>query len=81
MITIDFFILFGRTHPICGLWPVRLAAQLRAAMETEDMRKIDAWTARFKVATVTFLATPVDPFFNINRPEDLEAAEQILAGS
>jgi molybdopterin-guanine dinucleotide biosynthesis protein A len=71
----------GRTHPICGLWPVPLAGDLRAAMENEDMRKIDAWTARYKLAVVEFSADPVDPFFNINRPEDLEEGERILANA
>ena len=32
------------------------------------MRKIDAWTARYRLATVEFPAAPVDPFFNANRP-------------
>lgn len=69
----------GRTHPICGLWPVRLAAELRHALVDEDMRKIDAWTARYRIAEVAFDTEPVDPFFNINRPEDLAEAERILA--
>ena len=69
----------GRTHPVIGLWPVRLASDLRRAMLDEDIRKIDRFTARYRLADVVFPADPVDPFFNTNRPEDLEEAERLLA--
>lgn len=65
----------GRTHPVFGLWPVHLAAPLRQAMIGEGMRKVDAWTARYRVATVPFPTGDGDPFFNVNVPEDLAKAE------
>lgn len=68
----------GRAHPVFALWPVALRSALRRALVEEDMRKIDAWTARYKVATVTFEATPLDPFFNANRPEDFAEAERLM---
>lgn len=68
----------GRTHPVFGLWPISVAGDLRRAMETEDMRKIDAFTARYKITHVDFPAVPADPFFNINRPENLAEAEALL---
>ena len=68
----------ARTHPVFALWPVRLAVDLRQAMEDEDMRKIDLWTARYNIVHVDWPATPNDPFFNINRPEDLAQAEALL---
>ena len=68
----------GRTHPVAGLWPIALRADLRRAMRDEDMRKIDAWTARYRLARVDWPADPVDPFFNANRPEDLAEAERLL---
>ena len=69
----------GRTHPVFGLWPVALAGELRRAMEEEDMRKIDRWTARYKLIEVDFSALPFDPFFNINAPENLTEAERLLS--
>ena len=54
-------------------------AALRQALVDEDIRKIDAWTARYKVATVEFSTTPYDPFFNANRPEDFAEAERLMA--
>ena len=47
-------------------------------MIEEGIRKVDRWTARHKLATVPFADQPVDPFFNANRPEDLETAAVLL---
>jgi molybdopterin-guanine dinucleotide biosynthesis protein A len=68
----------GRAHPVFGLWPVRLREDLRAALVDQGIRKVDLWTARHKLATVPFSDQPVDPFFNANRPEDLETAAALL---
>jgi molybdopterin-guanine dinucleotide biosynthesis protein A len=51
---------------------------LRRALEDEDMRKIDRWTARYRLVTVEFPTAPHDPFFNVNRPDDLADAERLL---
>ena len=69
----------GRAHPVFGLWPVALAGELRRAMEEEDMRKIDRWTARYNLIEVDFSALPFDPFFNINDKDNLAEAERLLA--
>jgi len=69
-----------RTHPVFALWRPSLRGDLRTALVEEDMRKIDRWTARYKVEEVSFDldTTGRDPFFNINRPEDLAEAETTL---
>lgn len=69
----------GRKHPVFGLWPVRLRDDLRAALVDEDVRKVDRWTARHALTSVDYPVGVVDPFFNINRPEDLLEAERIVA--
>ena len=69
----------GRSHPVFGLWPVRLRNDLRRAVVEEGIRKVDQWTARHRLVTVSFLIDPIDPFFNANRPEDLATAEALLA--
>jgi molybdopterin-guanine dinucleotide biosynthesis protein A len=69
----------GQEHPVFGLWRVDLADALRQAVVEEEMRKVDRWTARYRLVDVEFAATPVDPFFNVNRPEDLAEAERLLA--
>ena len=69
----------GQTHPVIGLWSVRLREELRHALVKEDIRKIDRWTARYKLATVTWPATPLDPFFNANTMDDIAEAERLAA--
>ena len=66
-------------HPVVGLWPVALRGDLRQALVAEGLRKIEAWTARHGVAVADWPALPVDPFFNINTPEDAAEAERIAA--
>jgi molybdopterin-guanine dinucleotide biosynthesis protein A len=68
----------GRDHPVFGLWPVRLAAELRHALVEEDIRKVDIWTARYDLAQADFDGDNVDPFFNVNRPDDFATAETFL---
>jgi molybdenum cofactor guanylyltransferase len=69
----------GQSHPVIGLWSVRLREQLRHALVVEDVRKIDRWTARFRLATVTWPTTPLDPFFNANTMDDIAEAERLAA--
>jgi molybdenum cofactor guanylyltransferase len=66
-------------HPVVGLWPVALRADLRRAVVDEGLRKIELWTARHGVALADWPAEPVDPFFNVNTPEDAAAAERLAA--
>jgi molybdopterin-guanine dinucleotide biosynthesis protein A len=69
----------GQTHPVIGLWSVALREELRHALVKEEMRKIDRWTARYPIATVTWPAQPVDPFFNANTVDDIAEAERLAA--
>jgi molybdopterin-guanine dinucleotide biosynthesis protein A len=64
-------------HPVVGLWPLALREDLRAALTQEDLRKIEVGTARHGVAYADWPDEPVDPFFNVNTPEDAARAERI----
>jgi molybdopterin-guanine dinucleotide biosynthesis protein A len=64
-------------HPVAGLWPVSLRADLRRALTEDGLHKIEAWTSRHGVALAEWQDQPVDPFFNVNRPDDLAEAERI----
>jgi molybdopterin-guanine dinucleotide biosynthesis protein A len=66
-------------HPVVGLWPVALREDLRTALTVDGLRKIEVWTARHGIAIADWPAVPVDPFFNVNTPEDAAAAERIAA--
>lgn len=64
-------------HPTFGLWPVDLRDDLRAAL-SDGVRKVVAWTDKHGTAIAEFSATPFDPFFNVNTPEDMARAEGLL---
>jgi molybdopterin-guanine dinucleotide biosynthesis protein A len=66
-------------HPVVALWSVALRHDLRHALVDEDLRKIEVWTARHGVAIAAWPDTPVDPFFNVNTPEDLAKAQALAA--
>lgn len=71
----------GRHHPIFGLWPIELANDLKTFLETGG-RKIRAWSDTKANGSIEFQDLlindmPIDPFFNINKPEDLDTFIQL----
>ncbi len=67
----------GWTHPVVGLWPVSVREELRHAVAMEGVRKIDAFTGRRPCMAVEWPAMPVDPFLNVNKPDDLAEADRL----
>jgi molybdopterin-guanine dinucleotide biosynthesis protein A len=68
----------GRTHPVVALWPVSIRHELRQVLTERGIRRIDRFTEPYKRAVVEWNATPVDPFFNVNTPEDLAEADRLV---
>jgi molybdopterin-guanine dinucleotide biosynthesis protein A len=72
-------------HPVFGLWPVSLAPHLEESLSRGGRKALDFVTAhQAKVVTfspVKIGGRTVDPFFNINRPEDLAEAENLLSAT
>ncbi len=69
-------------HPVFGLWPLALAEPLRAFLGSGERRVLD-FARRVGAREVRFPATrigaaEVDPFVNINRPEDLANLEALM---
>ncbi|MGL4728686.1 MAG: molybdenum cofactor guanylyltransferase MobA [Bosea sp. (in: a-proteobacteria)] len=67
----------GWTHPVVGLWPISIRHALRKALVEENERKIDRFTARHGCASAEWPTEPVDPFFNVNTPEELAQAQSL----
>jgi len=65
-------------HPTFGIWDVGLRENLRAALDG-GVRKVVQWTMPTGCANVFFDGFADDPFFNINTPDDLARAKEILA--
>jgi molybdopterin-guanine dinucleotide biosynthesis protein A len=66
-------------HPVVALWPIRLREDLRRALLGEGLHKIELWTARHGIGIADWPEIPLDPFFNVNTPEDAARAEDIVA--
>lgn len=64
-------------HPTFGLWPVELREDLRAELQA-GTRKVLAWTDKHGTAFADFPSGDIDPFFNVNRPEDLVTAQAMV---
>ena len=69
----------GRAHHTVALWPVAMRDALRQALVDEDIRSVSAFIGRHRSAMALWRVEPFDPFFNVNRPEDVERAEEICA--
>jgi molybdopterin-guanine dinucleotide biosynthesis protein A len=67
-------------HPTFGLWPVALRDDLRTALN-DGLRKVVLWTDKHDGREALFEAEPFDPFFNVNTPEDLHRAKELLEHS
>jgi len=63
-------------HPTFGVWPVALREDLRSALQN-GVRKVVQWTAPHGCQQVMFENAPYDPFFNVNRPDDMRIAERM----
>jgi molybdopterin-guanine dinucleotide biosynthesis protein A len=70
-------------HPVIGLWPVALADDIGDSLD-RGLRKVGDFTERHGATEVPFPPVKIgereiDPFFNINRPEDLAEAEALTS--
>jgi molybdopterin-guanine dinucleotide biosynthesis protein A len=68
----------GRRHPAVALWPSGAAGAVRAALLRGE-RRVDDVARALGLAEVVWPAGSFDPFFNVNEPQDIKAAELILA--
>lgn len=72
----------GRLHPTFARWPTSLADELEAFLRREKSASMRAFAGKHNPAiAVNFTADEgLDPFFNINTPDDLRMAEQQAGG-
>jgi molybdopterin-guanine dinucleotide biosynthesis protein A len=64
-------------HPTFGIWPVALRDDLRAALQG-GLKKVVLWTDQHGGREALFPTTSIDPFFNVNTPEDLARAQALI---
>jgi molybdopterin-guanine dinucleotide biosynthesis protein A len=64
-------------YTIC-LWPVDLRHDMRHALTVEGVRRVEGWVKGRGLAKASWSTEPLDPFFNINTPEELIAARAFV---
>ena len=69
----------GREHPVVGVWEVAAREALRRLLVQEDERRMMRWARHSGAVPVEWPAVPVDPFVNLNTPDDVTEAERLLA--
>lgn len=69
-----------RIHPVFGLWHLSLMEDLRKSLVEEDTRKIFRWMKQHPWTQVSFDVTEngIDPFFNVNSPQELKQAQALF---
>jgi molybdopterin-guanine dinucleotide biosynthesis protein A len=71
----------GRTHPVFAIWPKAIADDLESWLADPDNRRLRAFLDRHQTVYVDFPVIDIggerlDPFLNINTPEDLALAKR-----
>jgi molybdopterin-guanine dinucleotide biosynthesis protein A len=65
-------------HPVFAVWSADISATSEDILVKRGLRKMDDFVATFPSTRVRFEAEPIDPFININTPEDLARAEDYI---
>ncbi len=69
----------NRVHPIFALWHSSLLQSIQTQLQSGDTPRLQDWVKQQKLVEVEFSSNGYDPFFNINTPQDLYAAEPLVA--
>jgi|APFre7841882630_1041343.scaffolds.fasta_scaffold45509_1 molybdopterin-guanine dinucleotide biosynthesis protein A len=67
----------AQMHYPVALWKVEIRDALRHALVEEDVRSVKKFIEKRRYGVALWRVKPYDPFFNVNRLEDLAAAEEI----
>jgi molybdopterin-guanine dinucleotide biosynthesis protein A len=71
----------GQEHYIIGAWKTELLDDLDHAITKDGLFRVKDWAHRAAAQKMEWPVELHDPFFNVNTPEDLFRAQQILKTS
>lgn len=66
-------------HPVFALWHISLKVEIETQLKTGKAPRLQEWMKNHNPVQVDFPADKYEPFFNINTPQDLYAAEPVAA--
>ncbi len=64
-----------KSHYLTGFWPVSLAGLLDDAMRNKGVRRVKDFSRLANAFELVWPDSIIDPFLNVNTPEDLSFAE------
>ena len=67
----------NNVYPVVSMWSLSLDRELDKALNS-GVRKIDTFTSAYNVSIIDWSFDNINPFFNINRPEDVILAEKYI---
>jgi molybdopterin-guanine dinucleotide biosynthesis protein A len=65
-------------HPVFAVWSAEITSTSEDVLVRGGFRKMDDFVAALPNVRVSFAADPIDPFLNINTPEQLARAEDFI---
>jgi molybdenum cofactor guanylyltransferase len=65
-------------HPVFAVWSADISASPEDILVKQGLRKMDDFIATLPNVRVRFDTDPIDPFVNINTPEELAHAEDYI---
>lgn len=65
-------------QPVFALWHASLLGKIEEQLGTGEIPRLMDWVRQQNHVIVDFPITPFDPFLNINTPQDLYSAEDII---
>ena len=68
----------GQHHPVFAVWSADITSTSEEVLVRGGYRKMDDFIATLPNVRVSFSAEPIDPFLNINTPEELALAEDFI---
>jgi len=68
----------GQHHPVFAVWSAAISSTSEDVLVQGNFRKMDDWIATLPNVRVPFAAEPIDPFLNINTPEELARVEDFI---
>jgi molybdopterin-guanine dinucleotide biosynthesis protein A len=68
----------GQHHPVFAVWSADITSSSEDVLVQGGFRKMDDFIATLPNLRVSFAAEPIDPFLNINTPEELARAEDFI---
>lgn len=71
----------GQRHYLVALWPVSCSHMLRSLLSAPGSRRVSDFSDRIGMRHAEFAVRSVDPFVNINTPEELAQARATPRGA